>query len=126
MSVDSDLVTRLTGHAGLAALIGTRVYPNRLPDSPTVPAVVYQKITDVADVGQASIAGKRHRYQITGWAATHLEAGDVETQVHAALELQTFGQVILAEPAGSRDTYERDAHLHGRIVDYLLYQTDLT
>ena len=126
MSVDSDLVARLTGHAGLTALIVARLFPNRLPDNPTVPAVVYQKITDVPDVGQKSIANKRHRYQLTSWAATHLEAGAVEAQVHAALQLRAFGRVILAEPAGSRDTYERDAHLHGRIADYLLYQTDFT
>ena len=39
---------RCTGHAGTAALIGTRCYPDRLPQNVTLPCVVYS--APVSDV----------------------------------------------------------------------------
>ena len=35
MIIEEALVAYLTGYAGLSALIGTRLYPLRLPENPT-------------------------------------------------------------------------------------------
>ena len=39
------LKTYLAGYAGLAALVGNRVYALRLPQQPTLPAVRYRRIS---------------------------------------------------------------------------------
>ncbi|OQX65418.1 MAG: hypothetical protein B5M51_00810 [Anaerolinea sp. 4484_236] len=42
MSLEVELYTRATTHAGLSALIGKRFYPRRIPVNPTYPLVVYR------------------------------------------------------------------------------------
>jgi hypothetical protein len=41
------LVAHLNAHAGLSALVGSRIYPLILPQSPTLPAVTFQQISRV-------------------------------------------------------------------------------
>ncbi len=45
--LEEVIVARLTGDAGVSAHIGTRLYPGRLPDDPTYPAGVIQRIDSI-------------------------------------------------------------------------------
>jgi hypothetical protein len=78
---------RLTGAAGLVALVKDRVYPGVMPDSPVLPAVTYQQ------TGGASARGaladpplKKGLFQLSCWAKTQLEALQVAKQVRLALD----------------------------------------
>lgn len=42
MTLRTTVYNRCIGHAGTAALIGTRCYPDRLPEDVTYPALVYK------------------------------------------------------------------------------------
>lgn len=45
MSLESDLYTRMTAHAGLHALLAGRVYPSVMAQNGALPAIAYQRIS---------------------------------------------------------------------------------
>ena len=84
----SAIYQRLAGHAPLAALVGTRIYPSRAPDGGQLPYITH---LDMAALDQApNLGGKgglaQARVQVDVWAATALEAKRVGDAVQAALE----------------------------------------
>lgn len=76
MAFEGDLVTYLRAHAGLAALVGTRIYPADLVQDVTYPAVVYQRVSGIR-LHVASFV--RARYQFTCWAQTTASAHGYDT-----------------------------------------------
>lgn len=93
MSAPADLRTYLLANAGVSALIGTRMYPNALPQGATLPAVVYYLIssTHVQSLGGITAAGTC-RVQLDCYAATRLAADGVSAPIVAALRLLSVGQ----------------------------------
>lgn len=93
MRMDEALYSYLSTHAGLSALVGTRIYPVKLPQNVSLPAVTYQKISGhrvhamQTDPGYAS-----PRFQISCWAVdSATESGydivkAVAEQARAALQ----------------------------------------
>lgn len=80
---------RLTAHAGTSALVASRVYPLRLPQGPTYPAVRYQLIGAprthlMGDDPDASI-GVHARVQVDCYADTYAGAHELAEQVRLAL-----------------------------------------
>jgi len=80
------LYSRLQAVSGVTALVGTRVYPLRLPQAVTYPAVRYQVIDEErpgaldADIGLVWA-----RVQLDSYAATYLAAKQLATALRAAL-----------------------------------------
>lgn len=69
MTVYEPIRARLLASGAIAAIVGTRVYPLRLPAKPTLPAIVVTRISGVRAThlhGQASLA--RPRIQVDCWA----------------------------------------------------------
>jgi len=93
MSAPADLRTYLLANAGVAALIGTRMYPDQLPQGATLPAVVYYRIsgTYAESLGGVKAAGTC-RVQLDAYAATRLAADAVGEAIVAALKLLSVGQ----------------------------------
>lgn len=78
---------RATGDAGVAALVGARVYPGLLPQDVTWPATTQQLISDVAESAMGSDAGVRHaRVQLTAWAESYEGAAALRDALFAAFE----------------------------------------
>ena len=70
----------------VSALIGDRLYPARLPQGVTLPAVTYQWIARVASVtyeGAADLA--RGRIQIDCWATSYAAMVSLAKAIRAAL-----------------------------------------
>lgn len=93
MSAPADLATYLLANAGVAALIGTRIEPDKLPQRATLPAVVYYRISGTH---AESLSGIRSagtcRVQLDAYAATRLAADAVGEAIVAALKLLSVGQ----------------------------------
>lgn len=70
--IEDALRARLLADADVAALVATRVYPLKLPQGATFPAVVYQRISTTSDgVAMESPVGPvRSRVQVTAWGVT--------------------------------------------------------
>ena len=79
--------TRLTGFAGLTALVGTRIFPMVMPDTPTFPAVTYHMLSSSSGKGALTDPPLMQAvFQITSWGKSMLSARSVADQVRAALD----------------------------------------
>jgi len=90
--IEQALYTRLTGFAGLSALVASRVYPMRLPQSPTYPAVTYQRVAGERTPAMGADTGVMAAVvQLDAWGATYPSAKAVAKQVRLALERHRNG-----------------------------------
>lgn len=86
MSIGKAIHARLTGHAGTFALVKKRIYPLRIPQGPTYPAVRYQVIGAPRTHLMGADLGEVHaRVQIDCYAQTYDGAHTLATQVRGAL-----------------------------------------
>lgn len=77
----------LTANAGVAALVGPRVYPVRLPTNVTLPAVSYQRISSTRLHSHQGASGLAHpRLQVDCWGRSYSSARGVATAVRKALD----------------------------------------
>jgi len=120
MSAGARLKTRLTTHAGTAALVGTRVYPMKLPQNSTYPAIVYQRISGAERLGSTKL--REARYQLSCWGATYASGQALAAQVRDALEgWGVGGAVPMSRIVNENDDYEPDDDVYRVILDAMLH-----
>lgn len=129
MSFYTDLFTYLQTISALTTLVSTRMYPLRLPQKPTLPALVIQKIARprvYSHSGDSNLANPT--YQISCWAETHEGAVALEVQLETALTgfSGTMGAetVYAAFIANVLDDFEPDTALYRQIVDVEFWHKD--
>lgn len=69
MTIEEGLYSWLTGNADISALCGDRVYPDKLPQEPTYPAMTYQRITTglpMAHDGPLDLENARFQFNCLG------------------------------------------------------------
>lgn len=91
MSLLTALTSHLLNHAGLSALIGTRVYPEKMPASTsatpnTMPLVTYQLIDEPMVTTHTNNNLFMARVQIDAWGGSYKSAHAVADQVFLALQ----------------------------------------
>jgi len=78
--------TKLVGTAAVAQLLGTRIYPDHLPQSTTLPAAVYYGISGTDEPRLSGLAGfATERIQIDAYASTRLAANALALAIRDAL-----------------------------------------
>lgn len=86
MSAETELYAVLSGAAGLTALVGTRIYPDAIPEDATLPAVVYAR---AGTEPVLSVSGQKFaetaRLTVSAWAKTRTAAAAAGDQIEAAL-----------------------------------------
>lgn len=119
MTIEATLFTRLSGFAGLNALVASRIYPLVAPEGATYPLLVYQRISTqprescmVADVGIV-----RSRVQFTAWAETFKAARAVLDQVRQALQRYSASGVQDIYIVGENDLYDPEVLKYGAALD---------
>lgn len=109
MSAESTLYGWLDADAGLAALVGERIYPDVIPQDQPLPAVAFARtqtepIATIHGTVPASFVGM----QIQCWAATRAIAEQVADAVVAALlahgEIFTARDVLFDADSGNFGT----------------------
>lgn len=118
MSAGQAIYTRLTTHGGTAALISTRCYPAQLPQRPTLPAVVYQRISGTPQKGSTAL--RDARYQFSCWGSTYASAQSLAAQVRAALEEHTDATSKWTRVISEFDDFDPDSELHRVLIDAFL------
>ena len=84
--IEQDLRTYLLAQPAIAALIGTRCYPARLPQGAARPALTYQRIartTSITHDGAADLG--RARIQIDCWTDSYEAMVGLAKAIRAAL-----------------------------------------
>lgn len=122
MSAESSLVSHLVGHPGLAAIVGDRVYPSRIPDGGTTPCVVYQRISTSPVLASGSVPLRRSRFQLDAYADRYSSVVDVAAQLRAALDMAAPAGLVASVPDTEDDQYDTDAALHRRRIDYYIWE----
>lgn len=87
MSMITDLVARLTGSTSVSAIVVDRVYPQKLPQAPTLPAITYNLVSAVRVRDLEGPAGKsRHRISINCWGNTYASVRGLADAVRRELD----------------------------------------
>lgn len=117
--IEETIYSRLSGFAGLTALVSTRIYPIILPQGVTYPAVTYQRISAEArescmvdDVGLV-----RTRFQMTAWSETFKGARTISEQLRQALQRWKTSGVQGTYILGEYDLYDPDSLKYGAAID---------
>lgn len=122
MSIESELVSRLEDDAGVGAVAGDRIYPTKLPQDPTYPALTYFKVSGPREYDLSGPTGwARARYQIDCWGDDYGDAHSLAAAVRASLSgfngtLTTLHATIKLD--NERDDYDEDARKNRVIQDY--------
>lgn len=76
----------LLSYSAITDLIGTRIYPDILPQDPTYPAITYQEISGPRDYTQQGADGvTTYRVQLDLWANTFEEVIPLRDAVEASV-----------------------------------------
>lgn len=98
MTLESELRTFTIADAAVAAQVGARMHSMKLPQTPTLPAIVFQRI-DTRREGE--LAGPdqlpRPRMQLRCWAASPSLAGSLAGAVRRRLDgyRGTWGSLVI-------------------------------
>lgn len=127
MSLETAVTAHLLAQPGLTALIGNRLYPMVIPQTATLPAVTYQRISSVrhsamvADTGVATV-----RLSFNCWAAAYPQAKAVAKELRAALQrcADTIGSGantvsgVASFVVAEYDDYEPDTGRYRVMLDF--------
>lgn len=121
--------SKLSTTAGVTALVSTRIYPDLMPQPPTLPAVVYQMISNDREERHRGATGDaRPRFQITCWATTAIAAGNLANQVRLAIMAMsgTIAAVVIRGVwnAGETRGYEPDTLRYFSAIDFFIAHTE--
>jgi hypothetical protein len=132
MTIEAALYTYLSTHAGLSALIGTRIYPITIAQGAAMPAIAYQLIDDLpVHSGIADVKVHAARFQFScfgGGTSEYTSACAVAAQVKSALQDYTgvmggAGGVTVQRSflENSTDLYDETMNRCGRAVDFIIW-----
>ena len=125
MSIGTLLYSHLSADAGISALVGTRIYPVQMPQTPTLPAISYGRISNTAQFGTTNV--RETRYQVDCWAASYASVQSVAMAVKAALEEWTDTDqtpaVKMAWVFSELDDYEAETELYRVSIDIMCVTT---
>jgi len=123
VAVEDAIYSRASGHAGLSALISTRIYPGLAPQDVTLPAVVYQRVSSVPEsLLTADTDVIRDRFQFTVLASSYESAVNVGIQIRSALQRwQGIESSVTIEDSyllNEIDLYEDETEVFQKVIDF--------
>jgi len=114
----------------LSTYIGTRLYPDILPQTPAYPAVTMQLISRVRDhLFRFDSTLVKSRFQFSCFGLTRTSAKVVSKQIRLALQNYSGvmgGSVIVSavEIDGEVDNYEMDTRVYSTMLDFLIWHEE--
>lgn len=129
MIFEEAMVAYLLENVDLALLISNRLHEDVLPQEPTLPAVVWQRISNLRFYSQSGPSGlARPRVQFACWSTTKLEAIRVANAVLAALDgfsgLMSTVEVGAAFNEGEGDYYDPVTGMRRVLLDFEIYHKE--
>ena len=132
MVIEEALYAYLSSHAGLTALVSTRIYPLVMPQNATLPAVTFSKISGPRAHAMQQDAGLAYpRFQVSCWGGTYKQAKEVAGQVRAALQDYTgtmggAGGVVVSGVflEDENDLYEPGTQAYHIAIDFIIWHLE--
>jgi len=129
-TIEKLVVSALTNDESIGSLVSNNIFPHVIPQGKTVPAVVYQVISEENSYNLDEINNMHEtRIQVTSWADNYSEATLLHEYVENALDhySATDGRVhiVFAWITGKGDMPEYDAtdakRRFGKYIDFTFY-----
>ena len=125
MTLEAELRTYTLAGAEVAGLVGTRMHARMLPQAPTLPAIVYQRVDTRRLHDLAGPDGlPRPRMQVTCWGSTPAVAYSVATVVRERLDgfKGTWGTLTIGSClcVGERDLDDPEANRSAVALDFMI------
>jgi len=123
--LEKAIFTRLSTDAGITALAGNRIYPQILPQNPTLPAITYFRVSTTKPYAQSnSVNIAQARLQISCWAETYSVMKSLVEAVRKSLD--GFSGVVNGIQITSYlntcyDLYDDDTGIYHGIVDFKIF-----
>lgn len=127
--LEEAVYSRLSGNVAVAALVSTRIYPNKIPQEATLPAIAYQRISARRVKAHAAPTGlARVRVQVTCVARSYSEVKGLAAAVRTAMQ-GVMGTVGGVGVQGSwletdADEYGDAETLHSVRQDFMIWHTE--
>lgn len=122
MSIEADIKSALDAHNGLAALIGTRSYTERLPQQPTYPNIFFSRaVTEPNNTltGRNNLTNARFQFEVRAEGVASKR--NVITQLKDALETASFTALYIDEVT---IPYADDAKVYRTDIDFSIWFID--
>jgi hypothetical protein len=110
-SLSESLVAMLSANTTVYGLVGARIYHNRMPKTPTLPNIVYQRVSTGREHSHSGAGLLSPSWQIVCWARTTGDASALATAVEGALDGRINNgnlQAVLVEGRVEGDEPEND------------------
>ncbi len=125
MTLEAELRTYTLAGAAVAALVGARMHARMLPQTPTLPAIVYFRVDTRRLHDMDGPDGlPRPRMQVTSWATTPAAAYELAAAVRERLDgySGTWGTLTIGSClcVGERDLDDPDAGRSAVTQDYMI------
>lgn len=126
MSVEKQLYTRLSTYTPLTAIVSNRIYPVKLPQNVTLPAVSYFRVsTDRHSAMGEDIADVTSRFQVSAWGQTYTSVRSIADVVRAALERYSVNgadaTIVTIFYINEQDLYEDDLQIYQLAMDFRIH-----
>lgn len=128
--MEAGIQQRLSADSTLLTLVTGRIYPVILPNTPTLPAITYQRISTVRDYATTGpVSLSRIRLQFDSWGRTYAQVKQTDLAIRASLEtfsgtLPDGTQVSEIHVDSSQDLYEADAKYYRVSTDYIIFAVE--
>ena len=126
--VEEALLSVAVNNAPLAALVGTRIYPQRAPEGTAHPLILYGKISGVrvSDHDGSDLAAPRFSFRVH--SLTYGQAATVANKLREALdgyEGTVLGVTMSIQIANELDGgFLDEDHVYQRIVDFIVHHNE--
>lgn len=122
--IEEGIFTYLSTYEPLVQLQADRVYPDSLPQDPTVPATVFLSLSDPEDYSHSGVTGyKEQRFQFDCWDTEPMGAIRLKNTLRQALGgfkgMMGDTEVYAAFVEGGRALDDDGTGLFRRIVEVL-------
>ncbi len=123
--IEDTLRTQILADGGISALVSDRYYPGVLPQDPTYPAIVSQKVSDFDEGTLTGVANVvRARVQLTVWASSYVDARAVTDAIRSLVDgaYGTWSGVKIGSVRieNDQDAYSEEAEIYGRRMDVMI------
>ena len=99
---------------------GKSVYPLGLPEKPTFPAIVYQRISSVPKKTHNTLGLEVARFQVTVWSNLYSAVVATTASVIAALDLNQTN-FVLGYKLNQTDLKEAETGLYASYIDFSIW-----
>lgn len=132
MTIEKDIHYALANDADVSALVSSRIYPLKLPQGWTLPAVTYQRVSGYREHCLSGASGRaRPRFQIDCWASDYDDVKDLADKVRLCLDgfkgdINTESDVGGITLEADRDLWEENIDTYRVSMDFIIPHFEAT